>query len=137
MGIDALEHIDEVDVGIDAWQATGGEQTVDDPYMPRPHCGPAEHPVLRPRATGRISRSRGFVSMGTSGSERNTFKAASRLSAYSAAWPKGFVGRRSAGIRVCLSQAKKSSTSGLLYSPRDASLASPPKPRLRISASWR
>jgi hypothetical protein len=45
MGIDALEHIDEVDIGIDALEATGGEQTVDDSYMPSPHFRPAKQPV--------------------------------------------------------------------------------------------
>ena len=45
MGIDALQHIDQVDVGIDALEATGGQQTVDDADVTRAHFRPTEQPV--------------------------------------------------------------------------------------------
>ena len=52
MGIDALEHIDEVDIGIDALQATGGQQTVDDAHLPSTYFGPAKQPVLAAQGHG-------------------------------------------------------------------------------------
>ena len=45
MGIDALEHIDQIDIGIDALEATGGQQTLDDADMARADFRPTEQPV--------------------------------------------------------------------------------------------
>ena len=45
MGVSPLEHIDEVDVGINVLQATGGEQTLDNTNVARAHFGPAEEPI--------------------------------------------------------------------------------------------
>ncbi len=52
MGIDALEHIHQIDIGIDALQATGGEQTVDDARMSGAHFGPAKQPVFAAQGHG-------------------------------------------------------------------------------------
>jgi hypothetical protein len=45
MGINPLQHIDEVDVGVDALQATRSNQTLNNPYVLRAHLGPTEQPV--------------------------------------------------------------------------------------------
>lgn len=45
VGIDPLEDIDEIDVGIEALYATGGQQTLNDADMARAHFRPAEEPV--------------------------------------------------------------------------------------------
>jgi hypothetical protein len=52
MGIDALPHIDQIDRGIDALEATGGQQTLDDPHMARPYFRPTEHPVFAAQRKG-------------------------------------------------------------------------------------
>jgi hypothetical protein len=46
VGIDALEDIDEIDVGIDALEATGGQQTLNDADMARADFRPTEQPVF-------------------------------------------------------------------------------------------
>ena len=45
MGIDALQYIDEIDVGIDALEATRRQQTLNDPHMAGAHFCPTEQPV--------------------------------------------------------------------------------------------
>jgi hypothetical protein len=45
MDIDALEHIHQKAVGIDALQTTGSEQTLNDANMARAHFCPTEQPV--------------------------------------------------------------------------------------------
>jgi hypothetical protein len=45
MGINPLEHVHEIDLGIDTLQPTRGEQTLNDTDVVRAHFRPAEHPV--------------------------------------------------------------------------------------------
>lgn len=45
MGIDTLEDVDEVDVGINALQATRREHALHDVHLARPQFRPAEAPV--------------------------------------------------------------------------------------------
>ena len=52
MGIDALEHIDQIDVGIDALQTTRREQTVDNPHMAGADFRPTEQPVFAAQGNG-------------------------------------------------------------------------------------
>jgi hypothetical protein len=52
MGIDALEHIDEIDVGINALEAARSNQTLDDADIMRAHFGPAEQPVPSAQSNG-------------------------------------------------------------------------------------
>ena len=52
MGIDALEDIDEIDIGIDALEATGGQQTLDDADMAGTHFRPTEQPVAPAQGNG-------------------------------------------------------------------------------------
>jgi hypothetical protein len=40
-----LQDIDEIDVGIEALEATRRQQTLDDPHMAGAHFRPAEEPV--------------------------------------------------------------------------------------------
>ena len=42
---DALEHIDQIGIGVDVVQATGGDQALRDPHVFRADLGPAEEPV--------------------------------------------------------------------------------------------
>src|SRR5690606_16408546 len=46
MPIDALEHVDEVGVGIDVVEHAGGEQALDFSDLLRTELGPAKHPIL-------------------------------------------------------------------------------------------
>ena len=46
MGIEPLQHIDEVDVGINPLQATRGKEALHDPDIAGAHFGPAEEPVF-------------------------------------------------------------------------------------------
>jgi hypothetical protein len=43
---DALEHVDQVGVGVDAVQPAGGQQALDDANVPGADLGPVEQPVL-------------------------------------------------------------------------------------------
>jgi len=45
MGIDTLEYIDEVDIGIDPLQAARGDQALDNADIPGAHFCPAKEPV--------------------------------------------------------------------------------------------
>lgn len=45
MRIDALQHIDQIAIGIDAVQATRGEHTVDDADLSRADFRPTEEPM--------------------------------------------------------------------------------------------
>ncbi len=58
MGIDALEHIDEVDVGVNALQSARGNQALHDAHILRADLRPAEQPVPSSSAIARIARSR-------------------------------------------------------------------------------
>ncbi len=49
---DALQHIHEVGVGVDAMQPAGGDQGLDDADVFGAHLGPAEQPVLAPHRDG-------------------------------------------------------------------------------------
>ena len=52
MSLDALQHIDQIDLGIDAVQATRRQHTVDDPDVTRAHFRPAEQPILAAQGDG-------------------------------------------------------------------------------------
>lgn len=43
---DALEHIDQINIGVDVVQAAGGDQALRDAYVFGPELGPAEEPVV-------------------------------------------------------------------------------------------
>jgi hypothetical protein len=45
MGIDALEHADEIAIGIDALEAARREQALNDAHVLRAHVGSAEEPM--------------------------------------------------------------------------------------------
>jgi hypothetical protein len=46
MGIDALEHLDEVAIGINPLEATRGEQALDNADISRAHLGPVKQPIF-------------------------------------------------------------------------------------------
>ena len=46
MEADPLQHVDQIGVGIDALQAAGGQQALDDADVLGADLGPAEQPVL-------------------------------------------------------------------------------------------
>ena len=58
MGIDALEDIDQIDIGIDALEATRREQTLKDANMAGATSVQQNNQLRLPTAIGRISRSR-------------------------------------------------------------------------------
>ena len=52
MGIDPLEDIDQIDVGIDALEATRSQQALDDADMPGADFRPTEQPVAAAQRNG-------------------------------------------------------------------------------------
>jgi hypothetical protein len=54
VGVDALQHVHEVGVGIDAVERAGRDQALDLPDALRPEVRPAEEPVLG--APGKLGR---------------------------------------------------------------------------------
>jgi hypothetical protein len=52
MGIDALEHLDERDAGINALAAARRNQALDDADITCAHFGPAEQPVPSAQSNG-------------------------------------------------------------------------------------
>ena len=138
MGIDTLEHIHQIDIGIDALEPTRGEQTLDDAHMASAHFRPAEQPVFSAHGNGPNFPLQMIGINGHVGIGRETLSRRLRARAHTQPLGRnGLVGSRTSVITVCLSQAKKASTSGLVSSPRYASFASAAKPCLRISASSR
>lgn len=66
MGLDPLQHIDPVGVGIDALQAAGGDQALDDADAFGPDFGPAEQPVAtahgnRPQGACEVVRIQRYI----------------------------------------------------------------------------
>ena len=68
----ALEHIDQVVIGIDPMQPAGDDQTLDNAHVFRAQFVQQNSHALRPIGIARNARSRWLVSIGTSGSVRNT-----------------------------------------------------------------
>ena len=136
MGIDALEHIDQIDVGIDALQTTRRKQTVDDAHMVGADFRPTEQPVLLAQGN-RANFSLQMIGIHRHvGINQEHFEFCLPAPVHTAPrGPKGLVGSKTSVITVCLSHVKKSSTRGFRYSPRCASLASAATPRSRITAS--
>lgn len=50
MSVDALEHVHEADIWIDALEAVRRYETLHDPHIPRPHFRPAKQPRLAPHS---------------------------------------------------------------------------------------
>ena len=52
VSIDALQHIDEVDIGIHALQPARRQQALDNPHSLGPHFGPTKQPVTTAQGDG-------------------------------------------------------------------------------------